>query len=259
MGGADEKCHSQVDNQGGSVQRAESATTSSQNQGLFAQVAVSHPDFALRSGGQAAADPTVTVVDFTGRADGTAIVFVEIECDDLSDFELTQTDTDSIIHWEALNTGESRRLCCVHLGGMEPILRRACADVGAHVSRMVSHKQGWLLDLQLPDREALTELTAQWDEAGINFELQRIAQTAFEEPRSPLADLTAEQYNLLQTAYQSAYFTTPRGVSQVDLAEELGVSTSGFSQRLRRALGTLLDGVFQDEDSMSEPLQNTGR
>ena len=112
---------------------------------------------------------------------------------------------------------------------------------------MISHEEGWLLNLQLPDREALTELAARWREDGISFQLKRITRTRSRNRDGHCAELTAEQYELLWTAYRSGYFDVPRGASQTDLAAELGVSTSGFSQRIRRALDALLDSVFEGE------------
>lgn len=220
---------------------------STRNSGLIAQVAVSHPGFAAESISRQVTDTKLLVVEFSGRSDGTAIVFLEVESGNLSDFEVALTDADAVIQWEVVNVGGAQSLYSVHLDGLEARLRQLCADADVHVSRMVSHGADWLLDLRLPDREALTELVAQWREAGISFELKRITQTPLEERNGHLAELTAEQYELLWTAHQNGYFEVPRGASQTDLAQELGVSTSGFSQRVRRALGALLDSVFEAE------------
>lgn len=227
---------------------------------LSAQVTVDHPEFTLRSLGRQGPDLKLLVIEFSTRADGTAIAFVEVESEDFSAFEVSPTDTDSIVQWEIISRGDSRRLYCIHLGGLEPELRRACADLNVHVSRMVSHQEGWLLDLWVPDREALTELTAKWREAGFTFRLKRLTQTALEDRDCQFAGITPEQYELLWTAHQHGYFQIPRGVSQSDLAEELGISTSGISQRIRRAFGTLLDSVFEDERSLPpDVFRNAGR
>ena len=227
---------------------------------LVAQVSASHLDFVLRSIGRQVTDTKLSVVEFSERSDGTAIAFVEADGGDSADFEKGLTDAVGIVQWESISEGESQRLYCVHLDGLEPYLRGSCTDVNVHVSRMTATEDGWSLNLRLPDREALTELAAMWREAGISFQLKRIAQTSSGNRTGHLAGLTTEQYELLWTAHESGYFEVPREASQTDLAEDLGVSTSGFSQRIRRGLGALLDSVFEGEQSTPPgALQTTGR
>jgi predicted DNA binding protein len=217
------------------------------NAGLVAQVSATHSDFTLRSVVRKVPETTLFVVEFSERSDGSAIVFVEVEGGDPCGFEDALADESGIVQWEAVSEGSSRRLYCVHLDGSGPNLRRACTEVSVHVSQMVSHEEGWLLNLRLPDREALTELAARWRDDGVSFQLKRLTQTCSGNRDGHCAELTAEQYQLLWTAHQHGYFEVPRGASQTDLARELGVSTSGFSQRIRRALDALLGSVFEGE------------
>ncbi|AGB17671.1 putative DNA binding protein [Halovivax ruber XH-70] len=51
--------------------------------------------------------------------------------------------------------------------------------------------------------------------------------------------LSSPQNETLTMAYQRGYFEDPRQVSQAELAEELGISSSAVGQRLRRGLETL--------------------
>jgi len=51
--------------------------------------------------------------------------------------------------------------------------------------------------------------------------------------------LTEKQQELLAVAHEEGYFDVPRGISQDELADRLGVSKSAVSQRLRRAIGEL--------------------
>lgn len=70
--------------------------------------------------------------------------------------------------------------------------------------------------------------------------------------------LQAEQREALQVALEAGYFDVPRNATLVELVEELDVSDSAVSRRLRRALSTLLDGTMQDE-TPSDPGQSTDR
>lgn len=231
---------------------------------LVAQVHATHSDFAVESAGRRAPDVRLSVVEFVGRSDGTAAAFVEAWGGDLSEFEAALAAEPGVGDWEAIGGGASQRLYSVRLAGLEPRLRRACVEVGVHVSQMRLHAEGWLLNLQLPDREALTELAARWHDDGIDFQLKRLTETESGYRDGRCAGLTAEQYELLRTAHASGYFEIPREASQVDLAEELGVSTSGVSQHVRRALAALLASVMEGErererSAQTDPSRLAGR
>lgn len=61
-----------------------------------------------------------------------------------------------------------------------------------------------------------------------------------------LADLTDRQLQALRTAYASGHFDWPRQQTTAEVANELGIATSTFSQHLRIAERKLLDAVFED-------------
>lgn len=56
--------------------------------------------------------------------------------------------------------------------------------------------------------------------------------------------LTEAQLQTLETAHQLGYFTVPQTVTASDVADELAVSQSTVSERLRRAMGNLLIIAF---------------
>ena len=56
--------------------------------------------------------------------------------------------------------------------------------------------------------------------------------------------LTDEQLVVLETAYNLGYFDVPRKVSAEDIAEELGIAQSTFSERLRVAERNLLGLIY---------------
>lgn len=65
-------------------------------------------------------------------------------------------------------------------------------------------------------------------------------------------ELSREQLTVLQTAYQMGYFETPRKTSADDIATELDIAQSTFSERLRLAESQLFDLVFSgDADSVT--------
>ena len=59
-------------------------------------------------------------------------------------------------------------------------------------------------------------------------------------------DLSRDQLIVLQTAFDMGYFETPRKATADDIATELDIAQSTFSERLRLAENQLLDIIFPD-------------
>lgn len=60
-------------------------------------------------------------------------------------------------------------------------------------------------------------------------------------PREEFRALSDAQRRTLVLAYREGYFAEPRAVTQTELADELGITSSAVSGRLRRGLATLVE------------------
>ncbi len=84
-------------------------------------------------------------------------------------------------------------------------------------------------------------------ERNITFRLDRLYWTSGE-ANADVCGLTADQQVALETAHREGYFDVPRGISQAELADKLGISPSAMSQRIRRGM----DQVVGSELGLSE-------
>ena len=57
--------------------------------------------------------------------------------------------------------------------------------------------------------------------------------------------LTPKQWEALELAYEAGYYDQPRSVDLETLADELEISKSAVSQRLRAAEGVIVGGVLE--------------
>lgn len=63
------------------------------------------------------------------------------------------------------------------------------------------------------------------------------------------SELSADQLSVLETAYSMGYFDVPRRTSADEIAAELEIAQSTFSERLRTAQDQLLDLLFAAPDA----------
>lgn len=57
-------------------------------------------------------------------------------------------------------------------------------------------------------------------------------------------DITPAQREAMLLAYERGFFEQPRNVTQADLAEELGVSSAAFGNRIRRGMANLIESTM---------------
>lgn len=106
----------------------------------------------------------------------------------------------------------------------------------------------WSFRVRFPDHTDLSAFYHTCAERGIPVDIAEV-----HDPIGTGTDdgvgLTDEQRTALRTALAEGYFAVPRGTTLVDLADELGVSDSAVSQRLRRGLATLLAATLRSESA----------
>lgn len=102
----------------------------------------------------------------------------------------------------------------------------------------------WSLRLRFPDRGPFGVFFRRCRDLGVGLSVERVVDT----DRTGTDDLplTDVQRETLRLGFERGYFDVPRGITLVELADELDVSDTAVSQRLRRGISTLLDEHVTD-------------
>jgi predicted DNA binding protein len=101
------------------------------------------------------------------------------------------------------------------------------------------HGDNWTFELRFPEYDALSRFYRSVVEKGISITLENV-HNPIDQPGPQSNVLTDEQREALQTALKEGYFAVPREITLVELADQLGISDSAVSQRVRRGLTKLL-------------------
>ncbi|MDR5672050.1 Transcriptional regulator, contains HTH domain [Halalkaliarchaeum sp. AArc-CO] len=121
-------------------------------------------------------------------------------------------------------------------------------EVGGMSLDARSFSNGWIERWQLPSREVLAEIWEYARDNSFTFDVLELHQIS-EREHDDGYGLTAEQHEALVTAFERGYFEEPRGISLVELADELGISPAAASGRLRRGLTRLIGMTIVDPDT----------
>ncbi|MFB6165579.1 MAG: helix-turn-helix domain-containing protein [Haloarculaceae archaeon] len=120
----------------------------------------------------------------------------------------------------------------------------AMAELGVRVVEMCGREAGWRLRLQLRNRETFRRLHDVCTDFDVSFSLLTLRRAADAAAGGAGTSLTTAQREALVTALEMGYFDLPRRATQQDVAAALGVSASAVSQRIRRAVGELIDSTL---------------
>lgn len=130
-------------------------------------------------------------------------------------------------------------------------------ETGAHVLNATGSTDAWEFELRFSNHEALGEFQEYCSNAHIPLEVGRIYN-----PTKPGSGqwygLTTAQKDTLVRAVGAGYYAIPRRVSTKDLAEVFDVSDQAVTERLRRAIATLVNNTLvaamEEEQEFEEPL-----
>lgn len=126
------------------------------------------------------------------------------------------------------------------------LISTVVTDVNGFLIHTETKDNGWLVRLLLPDREALNTIWEYASEYNITMDILEVYGNQYSTGEQTFG-LTDEQRKALEVAYDKGYFFEPRETSLEEVAEEMGLSSTAMSGRLRRGMRNLIATTLVDE------------
>ncbi|MFB6097482.1 MAG: helix-turn-helix domain-containing protein [Haloferacaceae archaeon] len=128
----------------------------------------------------------------------------------------------------------------------ERIELQGCPVVDIHTRRGTLY-----LTFHAPDMETLRDALGELREGYPEVSVDRLIHTTQEADERSLvfvdrSQLTDRQEEVLSTAHRMGYFERPKGANASEVAEELGISLSTFTEHLAAAQTKILDAVLDE-------------
>ena len=206
----------------------------------FTDVSYPFQQVATRTGCELRVEAVTAISDDTA----TVIVSTDESClERIREYASTATaiDTASVVG----DAAHGQLLVTVH----KPFL---VTDVQKHGGRLVEARSTptkTRIRLQLPNavsrRPLLDLLTSRYDDIEL-VRQQATAPVASTSSVSLVELLTERQYEVLNAAYRSGYYETPRKLTGEDLAESFGISSPAIYKHLQAAHNKLLASLLDD-------------
>jgi hypothetical protein len=121
--------------------------------------------------------------------------------------------------------------------------------LGCPIARFVADRGTLILVFHAVDYEELQAVVAELRDSFPDVDIKRFVRSPAAEQTadSVFVDrtkLTARQLEVLETAHEMGYFDRPRGANATEVAAELGIEPSTFSEHLGAAQRKILDDVL---------------
>ncbi|GGK71585.1 bacterio-opsin activator domain-containing protein [Haloarcula sebkhae] len=137
----------------------------------------------------------------------------------------------------------------------QPFLALELADHGAIFRAATADPDGTTLVVDVPQSVDVRNIAQLVDStfSGVELKRKETLERGIEQDRSSefLTDLTERQLEVIQTAYYSGYFESPRTKSGEDIAAMLEISPPAFYQHVRTVQRKLFTTLFEDRSVSS--------
>lgn len=214
---------------------------------LSGEFTLSHSDIALTDATQQTPEITVRPEQAAPGPESTVLIFTAYG-ERYEAFERTLERDPSVAELLRIDRTSDSRCYRVVFTDDTFTITTLLTRTGAHGLEVVGSDGSWDVHARFHSRQAFSAFRSVCSDNDIGFKLNKLwwndRGTDWRE-----AGLTPDQRDALQVAHEAGYFDVPRGVSQSELADELGVSPSAVSQRLRRATSQLIESQVGSRDS----------
>ncbi len=185
-----------------------------------------------------------------------AVPFFSISEDVRQTFEETVRDHPSVEGIEEISRHEDTLLYSLDWNVARDVFFQGILETEAHILGATGGSNVWEFEIRFPTHEGLNEFQEFCSNAHIGLTVNRIYN-----PTKPSAGmwygLTVAQRDAILLAVDGGYYSIPRRMSTQDLADELGISDQAVTERLRRAIVTLVENTLAAMEEESETAELT--
>ena len=208
--------------------------------GTIAEFNIPADDFALGPTFQELPNLEVEIERLVAHDHDRVMPFAWVTADDSDDFDALDDalSADSTIDsYELISKIDGDRLYRMEWVDETEMIVHILLEEEGTVLHAMGQSDSWHVRVLFPDRDSLSRTYDFADEHGLRFDVVRIYE--LDDERKGRFGLSDEQQETLAAATKLGYYDVPRGITQAELAEKLGVSHQALSERLRRAQKTL--------------------
>jgi predicted DNA binding protein len=173
----------------------------------------------------------------------TAVPFFSVHDGSQDNFEEEVRNHPSVDNLRTVTHHNGETLYALDWEVSRDLFFQGLRETQAHLLSGTGGPSTWEFEIRFPEHDFLSDFQEHCENAHISLEVGRIYNPT--RPNSgPWYGLSQPQRETLVRAIQGGYYSIPRQMSTKDLADEFGISDQAVTERLRRAIITLVDNTL---------------
>lgn len=167
---------------------------------------------------------------------------------DPADFATEVEQHEAVENLTVFEQTYDRTLYALQWNASSDRLLSAIIDLDGFLLSAAGRGRSWTFQVRFSDHGTLSEFSERCESKNITFDVLGLYNRTRPEA-GPWYGLSEPQYETLNLAIDEGYYDIPRRISTQDLADKLGVSDQAVTERLRRAIRTLVDNTLRAPNS----------
>lgn len=215
---------------------------------ITAKIHIAHERLALVPTLRSLDGVSIRVITQGNTDPGAALFPFLIEYDDPDAVEAALEDDPTVEEHNLVDWTNDTGIYYIKHTPETKLISSIVTDVNGVMVHTETNNDGWLVRLLLPNRKALSTIWDYTRENDIRLDIIEIYSNDDADGAGSYG-LTAEQEAALQLAYETGYFSEPREISLSEVAEQIDLSSTAMSGRLRRGMRNLVAATVADDES----------
>lgn len=175
----------------------------------------------------------------------TAVPFFSVHNRNRSGFEERVRNHESVEDLREVSSSDDTTLYAIKWDAFRDPLFEGLRTAEAQLLNATGTATDWQFEFRFPSHTALANFQEYCSDADIPLDVSRIYNPT--KPDSgPWFGLSEPQRQTLMRAVEGGYYAIPRRLSTQDLADEFDVSDQAVTERLRRAISTLVENTLTE-------------
>ncbi len=205
-------------------------------------------------------DTTVTLETMVPLG-GRSVPFFRLHGSAADDFEQKVREHPSVSDLQIVNRHGDEILCSLDWKMDEDGFLAIMLEHGGHLLDATGDPEDWSFQIRFPTHGSFSEFQEACFDVEIPLDVQKIYNPT-KPDAGPWYGLTTTQRDTLNYAVENGYYSLPRRISTQDIAEEFMISDQAVTERLRRAIETIVENTLlltSEEDSSTESAADDDR
>lgn len=193
-------------------------------------------------------EPATVELESLVPAGERAVPFLWVHDADFESFEDGVTVNAAVEGIERIDAYEDRVLYTFAWSVDRDAVFRTIRGVNGYILEATGTGESWRFELRFPSHDELSAFQEECRDHDVGFEVLRVYNPTRPD-LGPWFGLTERQREAIVLAVERGYYDIPRGCTTVEIAEDLDISDQAVTERLRRAIVTLVTNTILTKPS----------